>query len=116
MKIGITTIQLMMDQNSGLRQYATFLYLKSLFKKGCFYNYTHDGFAEKSGMSRSAVRKYIKIFLDKGWCRKHGKNLMFKGLKHYRKSGFNKTFILKSKTVKGIIKEFYYIILKIIRM
>jgi biotin operon repressor len=109
--VGITTIKKMIDSGKG-RDYATFLYLKSICKKGCFYDYTQAGISEHSGISRSAIAKYIKRFLDYGWCHRHGKNLMFKGLKHYKQTGFNKTFILQSKSIKGIIKELYYLILK----
>lgn len=112
MKVGITTIEKVMKSGDE-RKYATFLYLRSLFKKGCFYNYTHNSFVAASGLSKSTVQKHVKFFINAGWCYKHGDNLIFKGFKHFKDSGFNKTFILKSKTVKEIIKEFYYIILKI---
>jgi len=112
MKVGIVTIEKAM-RSGNERKYATFLYLRQHFKKGCFYNYTHDSFSAESGLSKSTVRKYIKFFINAGWCYKHSGNLMFKGFKHFKDRGFDKTFILKSKTVNGILKEFYYIILKI---
>jgi predicted transcriptional regulator len=112
MKVSIKAIELMRDRNL-IREYATFLCFKSKLKKSCFYGYTHNKFSSELGLSKSSVRKYIGTFIELGWCRKHGKNLMFNGRKGYRKVGYNKTFELQGKTVKEIIKELYYILLKI---
>jgi hypothetical protein len=110
MKVGITTIKNMIDSGSG-RDYAMFLYLKSICKKNCFYNYTQVGFSNYAEVSRSAVSKYVKRFLSRGWCVVHSGNLIFKGLKHYRTKQFNKHFIVKGKA-KEILKQFYLILIK----
>ncbi len=118
MKVGITTIQNMTKsvdgkKNKKLRQYAAFLYLKSLYKKGCCYDYTQIKLAGDSGLSRASISRLVSAFIKYGWCHKHGENLMFKGRKHYKKQGFNKTFELQGTTIKEIINELYYIILKV---
>ncbi len=60
-----------------LKEYAVFCYFKYLYRNGCIYNYTSVKLATKSKYSASFIRKSIKTFLAKGWCRMHGDNLIF---------------------------------------
>lgn len=65
-----------------LKEYAMFLYLKSKYPNSCVYNYSQKRISEKFNLSRTAVKKYIKIFLDLKWCRMHCGNLVFNKLKN----------------------------------
>jgi hypothetical protein len=60
-----------------LRHYSTWLYLKRLYSNGCIFNYTIAGLSKKSGLSRTAIRKYVADFLKRGWCRMHHSHLVF---------------------------------------
>jgi len=99
---------------SGLiKEYAHFLYLKSLYKNGCVFNFTHLGLSKKSRLSRAAIKKHIKLFLDLGWCRIHSGNLIFNKREIFDESKqiIKTEFQIKS-TVKEILYDLYLIILK----
>jgi hypothetical protein len=51
-----------------LRQLAVFLKLKSIFVNSIFYDINYARISELSGLSESCLRKYIKIFIQLGWC------------------------------------------------
>lgn len=111
MKIGIATIHRIVSDDK-IRDFSTFLYLRSLFKKGCFYNYTQLSLSKESGISRTAIAKYIAKFKSYGWVRLHEDNLIFNGNKHFREDGFNKHVQISALNVKDIIQELKYIIIK----
>lgn len=83
MNTSIKLIKLFSDSNI-LRQYAVFLQLKHIHVNSCIYKYNVHRLAQKSGMSRNSINKYVKFFLDNGWCRMHGKNIVFISLKELR--------------------------------
>lgn len=64
-----------------LRYLAAFLLFKSKYSNSCVYDYTENSLAQKTGLSRSSVRKYIKYFVSRGYVHYHGKNLVFNKLK-----------------------------------
>jgi hypothetical protein len=100
-----------------IKEYAIFLKMKSKYCNSCFYNYTQKNLSVKSGISLSTVRKYVKIFIDRGWCRLHrvkGKyNLLFTPLKSFDD---NKLRLITSldfgKPIKDILNDLYLIILR----
>jgi len=111
-KIGINTINKMVAKKR-TRDYAAFLYLKSICKKGCYFNYTQERLAKLSEMSRTSTGKYVKKFIKYGWCHMHNGNLIFKGLKHFPDKEFNKRYtIIPSRIITRTVKMFYLIILK----
>jgi len=69
-----------------LKEYAAFCYFKYLYKNSCIYNYTSQKLAIRTKYSPSFIRKNVKLFLEKGWCRMHGNNLIFN-----KSTSFNKT-------------------------
>lgn len=85
MNINAYQIEYHISQNE-LKEYAAFCYFKYLYRNGCIYNYTSTKLAYKSNYSASFVRKSVSLFLAKGWCRMHGKNLIFN-----KSSSFNGT-------------------------
>ena len=91
---------------------AVFIKLKSLYKNSCVYGFSYRSLSAKSGISINTLKKTIKFFLDKGWCRMHGFNLVFE--KIYRVDDTNK---------KGVHVRFnldkkhdYKYILKVLRL
>jgi len=91
-----------MANNNSLREFAVFLKLKSLNKKSIIYNYTQQKLSNISGMSRSAIRKYVRFFLNNDWCELHCGNLVFKKLQRFDP---NKQKLIKPINIKGSIKE-----------
>ena len=95
-----------------IREYAYFLYLKSVCKNGCFFDYSPQKLGEFVGISKYSIEKYVRRFINLGWCHKHKGNLIFKGLKHYRKNEFDKYYNIKTTSVKATILELYRVIMK----
>lgn len=100
-----------------LKEYAAFCYFKYLYRNGCIYNYNSQKLATKSKYSAAFIRKHVRLFLEKGWCRMHGNNLIFN-----KSSKFNGTtskiklyedINIKKCSIKEILQYFY---LQIIRL
>jgi hypothetical protein len=91
-----------MAKNNSLRELAVFLKLKSLNKKSIIYNYTQQKLSNLSGMSRSAIRKYIKFFLSNGWCDLHHGNLVFRKLFKFDP---NKQKLITPINIQGSVKD-----------
>lgn len=73
-------------ENNLLKEYADFLFLKYLYVNSCFFNYTQQSLSEKSGFSRTKIRRLMKIFSEQKWTRIHSTSLVFNNLnKGYRK-------------------------------
>lgn len=100
-----------------LKDLAAFCYFKFLYKNGCIYNYNSQKLSYKSKYSASFIRKMMKRFLDKGWCRMHGNNLIFNKLKSFNGSEaqveVKDKINIKGKTIKEIIS---FLELQIIRL
>lgn len=102
-----------MAENGHLKHYAVFLKLKGLSRKSCIFSYTQEKLAATSGMSRSAIRKYVKFFLSNNWCRIHSGNLIFNKLCSFDE---NKQKLIipvnVNKPIKEILSNLYLLILK----
>jgi len=95
-----------------LKEFATFLYLKSLYSNSCIFNYTQVGLAKKSQLPISRIKKSVKSFLDSGWCRIHKGNLIFNKIKTF---DHHKKKIIKSIEItnpKQILKSLQKLILE----
>jgi len=95
-----------------LKEFAVFIYLKSLYSNSCIFNYTQVGLAKKSGLPLSQIKKNVKSFLDSGWCRIHRGNLVFNKLKSF---DHNKKKIIKPIQItnpKDILKQLQKLILE----
>lgn len=112
--LDINKINLIAITNSGrLKDFAAFLYLKSIYSNSCVFNYTQKSLADKSNMSIASVRKYIKSFLNSGWCKIHGKNLVFVKLNkfdHHKKKMLFKFSV--ANNIKQIVKDLQLVILR----
>jgi hypothetical protein len=64
-----------------MRELAVFMKLKSLYKNSCVYGFSYRTLSFKSGVSINTLKKTIKSFLDKKWCRMHNGNLVFNKIK-----------------------------------
>ena len=82
-----------MIKEDHLTQLAVFIKLKSLFSNGCVYNHSYKRLSVVSGISINTLKKCINFFKEKGWCRVHGKNLVF-----------NKIFNIDGNKEKKLIK------------
>lgn len=100
-----------------LKEYATFCYFKYLYSNGCIYNYTSIKLSTKCKYSASFIRKSIKTFIAKGWCRMHGNNLIFN-----KSTSFNGTqskiklyddVNIKKCSIKEILQYFNLQIIKL---
>jgi len=69
--------------NGRLKDFAYFLYLKSLYSNSCIFNYTQKSLSVKSKIPVSRVKSCVKSFLESGWCRIHRGNLVFNKLKSF---------------------------------
>jgi hypothetical protein len=88
-----------------LKEYAAFCYFKYLFKNGCIYDYNSIKLATKCKYSPAFIRKNIKKFLDKGWCRMHSGNLIFNKSSHFNGQSKNINLYDEIKTKKASIKD-----------
>jgi len=88
-----------------LKHLAMFIYLKNRYDNGCIYKYTQVKLAAKFGISRSAVRKHVKWFLDNGWCHIHEGNLIFNPFKKFdtSRAKFMRVYQVDNKKVKEIV-------------
>lgn len=94
-----------------LKEFASFLYLKSLYSNSCVFNYTQVGLSKKSGLPLSNIKKCVKSFLSSGWCRVHKGNLVFNKIKSF---DHNKKKIIASVEItnpKQILKDLQKLIL-----
>lgn len=57
------------------------MYMKKLYTNGEFYNWSYRSICKKTGLSNTAVKKYVNYFIHFGWCKVIGKNLIFKNRK-----------------------------------
>jgi len=74
-----TTLLTIMELNDAghLRHYAVWLKLKNIYKNGCYYKYNNNKLHNQTGLSNTALRKYIQFFLDNKWCHLRDGNLCF---------------------------------------
>ena len=60
------------------KELAVFLYMKSRFTNSCLFDFNYSKASSAFGVSRTAAKKYISLFLKNGWCKIHCGNLVFK--------------------------------------
>lgn len=96
------------------KELAVFLHLKSKFINSCIYNYTQQSLADKTGFSRSFIKKYISFFLKEKWAFMHGDNLMLVKVSKIDRSNKKKILIDidTSGTYKDILERLQYEYLK----
>lgn len=111
MQINVVNLKVLSDKGL-LRHLAVFITIKSKYRNGCIYNYTQESLASKTNISRSAIRKYVKFFLDNGWCRIADGNLCFNGLGKLDKEPKRVLADVKAKGTKELIQEFQLLLLK----
>lgn len=85
-----------------LKDFAIFLHLKSKFNNSCYFKYSHRQYAKDVGLSVNTARKYVKMFVDRGWCRWHHGNLVFNRLRQFNENPIKK--ILPFNVMGGIQK------------
>lgn len=96
-----------------LKEYVVFLKIKAKYKNSCFYAYTQKRLSLKTGIPLSCIRKCVKVFLDRGWCRMHCGNLIFNPLKTFDDNNFRLiTSIDLGKPIKNILNDLYLILLR----
>jgi len=66
-----------LTRRNRLRELAVLIHFKSFYKNQCIYNYTDQKLADLTGMSKSSVRSYVKLFIKNRWARMHCGNLVF---------------------------------------
>lgn len=92
-----TNYILELQQQGNLKKFATFIYMKALFKNSCVFKYNIKSLAKKSKLSRHIVRKNINFFLEQGWCKIHCGNLIF--TKYSRTPQVEKEWIIRKKDI-----------------
>lgn len=112
LRVNMTNVQSMAD-NGLLKHYAVFLKLKSLNRKSIIFDYTQKKLSKVSGMSISAVRKYVKFFLENNWCRLHCGHLVFNKLHSIDSNKQKLIKVLRTdRTIKEILTDLYLLILQ----
>lgn len=99
--INIVNLESICESNR-LKEFATFLYLKSLYSNSCVFNYTQVGLARNSKLPLSCIKKSVKSFLSSGWCRIHKGNLIFNKLRsfdHHKKKIIASVVITNPKQI-----------------
>lgn len=87
-----------------LKEFAYFLYLKSLYGNSCIFNYTQESLAAKANLPVSAIRKHVRVFINRGWCRIHRGNLVFLKVNSFLKST---TKVYVKFQISNNVKELY---------
>lgn len=86
-----------------VRHLAVFISFKCIYGSGCVHNYSPSKFSHVTKLSRNSVKKYIDYFLENGWCRMEGNNLIFNKFKSIDGNKLNlKVKINAKKTIKEI--------------
>lgn len=112
LKINIHSLS-SIGQAGHLKAFSAFLIMKSCFSNSCIYNYTQKGLAAKCGLTIGKVRKYVPFFIKMGWCRKHGKNLVFNKVKacHSVHKGLYIPFEVK-RDIKAVFNDLTLLIFR----
>lgn len=104
-------------ENNYLRELSYFVWLKKKYRNSCFYHYSINNVSVKTGISRTAARKYMKFYRNNGWTREHHGNLIFeKTLKVLqlmtKHNGARYVGFTAKNSPKEIYLKLYYEILK----
>lgn len=113
-KANIKLTRLFVD--SGIeRYYAVFLKLKSVHTNGRYYNYSPYKMAQQSGLSRNAIQKYMKFFIENKWVRVTGNDIVFISswkLKKLYDIKLKADYPVNNGSISEIVKSLRYEILK----
>lgn len=60
-----------------IRELAVLIKLKSIYVSGCVHNYSPYKLAKESDLSRNTIKKYVNFYLELGYARMDGNNLIF---------------------------------------
>lgn len=85
-----------------IKMLATFLKFKGFYSSSCIHNYKSISFVNKAKMSRNTIKKHIKFFIDNGWARIEGNNLV---LNKFNSFDENKLKLIVSINKNKSIKE-----------
>jgi predicted transcriptional regulator len=114
MKTNIQLIRYCVD--NGIERYlAVWHKLKSRHVNGRFYTHSINSIAKQTGLSRTAINKYLNFFLEQGWCKRENNTIRFISLDKMRKlNDINLTvnIELKGKTITEITNNIRYELLK----
>lgn len=94
------------------RHLSIFIHLKSIHPNSCIYNYSQDRLVEKTGLSKSTIRKYVNFFIKKEWCKVQNGHLIFRKLRMLTPKQKKLRYKIYSKKVEEITKELYLYLLK----
>ena len=81
LKLRFYQIEQALSKNE-LRVLSIFIFLKTRFENGCYYGSIENRISKKSGLSRTALRKYLTLFRNRGWVVQRDGNLCFGSVKH----------------------------------
>lgn len=97
-----------------IKELAIFIQMKQTFVNSCIYNYTQQSLSEKTGFSRTFIRKHVAFFIKHKWVLFHGENLILKKLSEIDSVNKQKSIIdiNKSKSYKEILEQLQYAYLK----
>lgn len=76
MNISYFLIQQMIEDKN-IRELCVLIKLKSIYVSGCVHNYSPFKLSKSCSMSRNTVKKYVNFYLNNGYARMEGKNLVF---------------------------------------
>jgi cell division protein YceG involved in septum cleavage len=60
-----------------IRELAVLIKLKSIYVSGCVHNYSPYKLSKESDLSRNTIKKYVNFYLELGYARMDGNNLVF---------------------------------------
>jgi hypothetical protein len=114
-QLSINKIQVQDIISAGLlKEYVVFLKIKAKYPNSCFYAYTQKRLSAKTGIPLNCIRKCVKVFLERGWCRMHCNNLIFNPLKTFDEHKQRLiTSINLGKPIKDILSDLYLIVLRL---
>lgn len=107
MKIHLDILQTIIAANN-THDMSIFLWMKQKHTNSQHYNFTYYNLSKKFGKSQHFVKKYIKQFIENGWCVVlNDKHLLFKSINgiynyHYQKGDNKKTIFVKGNNYKEI--------------
>lgn len=94
-----------------MKELAFFLFIKYSYRNSCVFNFSVKSLAEKTGYSRTKVKRHTDIFLENGWCEFHGDNLIFNKYSKFIQYKHTTRFSCKL-TVQDILDQLYLYLLQ----
>jgi hypothetical protein len=66
-----------MNEDKCIRELAVLIKLKSIYVSGCVHNYSPYKLSKDCDLSRNTIKKYVNFYLELGYARMEGNNLIF---------------------------------------